>query len=188
MTNDEKDLSASLLPVDQSAAVNTAPLPSRHPYCTECGGGGVVTRTYDEYGYADPKEEPCPLCAKLHLLDRALEAIRDIDRHATPIGHVEAEDRPAYYAVTVGALHRALALVGGQAKCSVIPCDGWQKVSRAAVAEFERIMQEEVIPSVVKVMREREEAWNRIKDTPLYASGNQASKEHAADTRRSEAP
>ena len=58
-------------------------------------------------------------------VDAALAAIRDIDAHATPMGLLHADDpegSPAYYHLTVGALHRALALTGAAAPCADLPC------------------------------------------------------------------
>jgi len=30
--------------------------------CPNCGGRGAVTRIYDDYGYADPKDVQCGVC------------------------------------------------------------------------------------------------------------------------------
>jgi len=30
--------------------------------CPSCAGSGHVTRTYDDYGVADPKDVTCPTC------------------------------------------------------------------------------------------------------------------------------
>lgn len=54
-------------------------------------------------------------------LAKAKAAIRDIDAHATPMGLLNADDpdgSPHHYAVTVGALHRALGVGGTAPKCS----------------------------------------------------------------------
>lgn len=58
-------------------------------------------------------------------------AIRDIDAHATP-AFKDSSDLGAYYIVTVGSLHRALALTGAAAKCRDLPCE------RAATASADR--------------------------------------------------
>lgn len=56
-------------------------------------------------------------------------AILDIDAHATPIGLADANDpdgNPHHYAVTVGALHRALGKIGHTAA----PCTAEAAVAR----------------------------------------------------------
>lgn len=61
--------------------------------------------------------------------DRYRQAILDIDAHATPIGLAHQDDpdgNPHHYAVTVGALHRALGKVGHTAT----PCTAEAAVTR----------------------------------------------------------
>lgn len=54
----------------------------------------------------------------LDEIDRLRAAILDIDAHATPMGLLREDDpegSPGYYHLTVGALHRALGVVGHSA-------------------------------------------------------------------------
>ena len=53
--------------------------------------------------------------------------VRCIDAHATPVGNGETPD---YYAVSVGSLHRALALTGTAAKCVTVMCPQAQTIKR----------------------------------------------------------
>ena len=68
--------------------------------------------------------------------DRFKAAILDIDAHATPIGLANPNDpdgNPHHYAVTVGALHRALGKVGHTAA----PC-----TAEAAIARVHQLVDE----------------------------------------------
>ncbi|MEW2300249.1 hypothetical protein AB0958_09740 [Streptomyces sp. NPDC006655] len=61
--------------------------------------------------------------------DRLKAAILDIDAHATPMGLADPNDpegNPHHYAVTVGALHRALGKVGHTAA----PCTAEAAIER----------------------------------------------------------
>ena len=66
--------------------------------------------------------------------DRYRTAILDIDAHATPIGQADPNDpdgNPHHYAVTVGALHRALGKIGHTAPI----CTAEAEVARLRAGE-----------------------------------------------------
>jgi len=70
---------------------------------------------------ADPERLYAVACEVDRLTaerDRLIDAIRDIDAHATPFGLADPEDpdgNPHHYVLTVGALHRALGAAEGRA-------------------------------------------------------------------------
>lgn len=95
--------------------------------------------------------------------ERLEDVIRDIDAHATPIGLLDANDpegSPAYYAVTVGALHRALGKSGTAPKCPAPEVV-------AALDEFVKEMQERVIPDIVRAVAERQVLANEARQRIL---------------------
>lgn len=64
---------------------------------------------------------------------RLRAAVLDIDAHATPIGLADPDDpdgNPAYYAVTVGSLHRALGIIGHTAaRCGCSQVDHCRRIA-----------------------------------------------------------
>ena len=82
--------------------------------------------------------------------ERLRDAILDIDAHAAPLGEDDDGFVAGGYVVSVGSLHRALALTGAGAECADLPCP------RAAAAEAE----------LVVVRGELDAAKELLRDTP----------------------
>ena len=78
----------------------------------------------------------------------------------------KARSHPAICTCGLDAL---LAGEGESRRENRLGIEGLRPLDPSIVREFERTMIEEVIPQTIKALHERELAWNRIKDMPLFA-------------------
>lgn len=79
--------------------------------------------------------------------ERLVDAIRDIDVHATPFGLADPEDpdgNPHHYVLTVGALHRALGAAEGRATAAKCGTEAERELKAAAMQRdaYRRIREE----------------------------------------------
>lgn len=122
-----------------STDVAVAATPGRQAIYASPPGGSYPSADCDYIATFDPPtaialvtevQELRASLASIHAdIAAAHAAILDIDAHATPLGYDSDGFVAVGYVVSVGAIHRALALTGASAECRDVPC------ARAAAAE-----------------------------------------------------
>lgn len=86
-------------------------------------------------------------------------SIRDILAHATT-GYREASDEPgAHYLVTVGSMHRAMALVGTMAPCREVPCQRADEAHARGKAEAHLAGRREMKAEAAKRLGQLSRFW-----------------------------